>query len=218
MDQRLAVEPHVAPLLAFGAQAGLVAEGVVDAVHNDPPLRPRGQQAQPKARLQRQAVRPRPAAQLARQIVGAHHHALQPGMGGNRGRVQHAGGRFHHGPQRKIGHKGGHRTDPGGRGHLRDQQRIDLGPGKGFGIGPAPGRVKAVDADDPNARTILRFRQPTGQKGAGAILFLGKHGIFQIEDDRIGRQAARLLQRAFLGPRDVQHRTKRPRLLIHDSP
>ncbi len=44
----------------------------------------------------------------------------------------------------------------------------------------------------------LRQKRPRGG------LFLGRDGIFEVEDDRIGGQVAGLLQRTFPRPRNIE--------------
>ena len=72
--------PCRGPVSHSAPQTVVVLEGVVDAVDDDEPSALRGQQAQARARAS-SAVRSGvgPAAELLDQIVGAHHHAAQPG-------------------------------------------------------------------------------------------------------------------------------------------
>ncbi len=73
VDQRLAVEAEVAALLALGEEPVLVLDVVVDAVEDDLAGRPRRQQAEAEALLERQAAGDVGGVQLLGQVVGAHH-------------------------------------------------------------------------------------------------------------------------------------------------
>lgn len=98
MDQRLAVEAHVAPLNAGGAQSVLVLEGVVDTIDADQPLGAAASRQSP--RLASSGVRSAWAAprSLTRSFVPIT-NPLRPGMRPrDRGRVQHRPRGLHHRP------------------------------------------------------------------------------------------------------------------------
>ena len=211
MDQGLAVKTHVAALLTFGAQPFVILEGIIDAIDNHLAMGACGQQAQAQTGLHRQTVRAEAAVQFFGQIIGAHHHALQTRVSGNLSGVEHAKAGFHHRPKIGPRHGLGNRIQIGGAVHLGNQDGIHLGAARdcsvhGTGILAAPFGVKPVDPHDPRAVAEIPIREHPRQQFARGGLFLGGHGVFQIEDDRIGRQAHGLFQRPLFRAGDVQDR------------
>ena len=84
--------------------------------------------------------------------------------------------------------------------HLVDLGQHDgVGPGGFAHVGGIPGRVRAIDAhraDGAGGRpAVERFCNA----GAGLVLFVRTHGVFQIEDQEIGADMGRLLDGAGLG-------------------
>ena len=81
MDQRLAVEAHVARLRAFGLEALRIAEIVVDAVEDVDAVGVRGEQAARQPRQHRRAAGHEPRPRFLGEIVGAHDEAGEPRLG-----------------------------------------------------------------------------------------------------------------------------------------
>lgn len=149
MDQGLAVEPQVPALFAFGAQAGLVLECVVDAVDADDALRARRQQAELQAGEQRQAVGAEPAIEFLCQIVGAQHETGNAMMRGDLHRVHHAARRFDHRPDRQVDTQNiGKRLDVQRVVDLGQQDRVGARASECGGVGLAPLGVQPVDPHD----------------------------------------------------------------------
>ena len=220
MDHGLAIEPHIAALLTFGAQSCLILEGVEHPVHDHLAMGAGGQKAKPKPRLHCQTVRAKAAVQLFGQIIGAHDHALQTRMGGNLGGVQHAQRRLHHGPEVSAGHSLGHRVEVSRTVHFRDQDGVNLGAARNrrvhrIGVIAAPSTIKTVDPHDPRPVAEIPISQHPRHKIARGGFFVGRDRIFQIEDDRIRRQPHSLFQRPLFRAGDVQDRAIGP--CRHDS-
>ena len=78
MDQRLAVHAQRAALLAFGAEARLVAEVVVDAVDHVEPIGPRREQRHRQPWQDGEAAAGGQRARFLQEIVGAEHEAGEP--------------------------------------------------------------------------------------------------------------------------------------------
>ena len=94
MDQRLAVEAHLAALHALGAEAVEVLDVVVHAVEDHlAGLAGRGQRGRQVGQQRMAAGAPAAARELAGEIVGAHHqHATRGGGRRSRGRRRSAVG------------------------------------------------------------------------------------------------------------------------------
>ena len=206
MNQRLAVEAQIAALLALGFQPGLILELVVDPVGGDHVMGPGGQQNGLQRHLHRQAVRPRAAVQLLGQVIGAGDEALHTGVRGDLQRVEDGQRGFHHRPDRHVAERG-QRVDVGSEIDLGQQDRVDVGALQRGHVPAPPFGVQPVDPHDLGPRAKAPFGQRGGERDTRAHLGLGHHGIFQIEQDRIDRKAARLLQRAVFRAWDIEKGT-----------
>ena len=87
VDERLAVKTHVAALIAFGTQALVILEGVVDAVDDDAAVGLARQKAERDGCQERLAVGAVAGADVLGEIVGADDKASDAGMGSDVGGV-----------------------------------------------------------------------------------------------------------------------------------
>ena len=216
MDQRLAVKAHVAALLAFRPQARLILEGVVDPVDDHLARRPRRQQAGAQAPPSAAAGPPgtaRPAPWPDRWCPSPSPPAADAPQSRRRSAALR---RLHHRPER-LGHVRAATAS-------RSAGAFTFGTSTASTPGWPPNAARSAaphGVSSPFTRTI-RSRAPKSscaaprpERSARAAFSSGRHGILQIEDDRIRRQLARLLQRPLLGGGDIQDRTDRTG---HDSP
>ncbi len=217
MDQRLAVEAHVAALLAFRAQALFVLEGIVDAVDDGEPMGAGRKQAEAQPRLHRQTVGPVAAAELLGEVVRAHHHAREARVGRDLGGVEHALRRLHHGPERQVGHEGRHRLQIRRPRDLGNEDRVRLCLREGLEIRPAPLGVHPVHPHDAEAMAVIGGLERGLQEPARVDLLVMGDGILEIEDDRIGGKALRLLQRPLLRAGNIEHGAEGMSLMRHDD-
>jgi hypothetical protein len=155
VDQRLAVEPHVAALLAFRPQPASSLKALNTPSTITLPSA-RAASTQPQPRHQRQPVGPEPRAQLLGQVVGPHDHPLQPRMRRNRARVQAAPRRLHHRPQRLGRTRPVPPPRPGSSGPFTFGTSTASAPDvrKGRQIIRPPGRVQPVDPHDPRRAPV----------------------------------------------------------------
>ena len=103
VDERLAVEAHLAALDALGLEAVGVLDVVVDAVEDHLAGGPGGEQAQAEAGEQRLAAGHVLGVELLGQVVGAHdQHGEALGGGGDLLGVEHGDRRLDHGPDRGV--------------------------------------------------------------------------------------------------------------------
>ena len=86
------------------------------------------------------------------------------------------------------------------------RQRIASAPAVGdrHEIGIAPGRVQPVDPDHDLALAVAAGLDRVHHLGARLALGLGRHRILEVEDQHVGRQALRLLERALVGARHIE--------------
>jgi hypothetical protein len=162
-------------------------------------------------------------ARLLNQVVGAHDEAAQPvlgidGGGGDGARVQDRHGCLHHRPQpdlfggmHALQDLGG-ADDVAGMHDLRHQDRVGRGVASGEKVGGAPGRLQRIDADDDLAAAIAAALHCGADLVARPRLLVGRHGIFEVEDQRVGGEGLGLLQRAFVGARHIEHAPARAAL------
>ena len=68
----------------------------------------------------------------------------------------------------------------------------------------APDRVDRVDPQDELTRRVAASGDRRGDGGAGGLLGLGRDRVFEIENQRIGRQGARLFEGARVRARHKQ--------------
>ena len=201
MDQRLAVHAEGAAALALLAQAVLVPEVVIDAVDDVEAVGARGDQGHGEPGHDGEAVVQGAGARLLDQIVGAHDQAAEPvlgidGGGGDGARVQDRHGRFHHRPQpdffrgmHALQNLGG-ADDVAGMDHLRHQDGVGRGLAGRERCRRAPGRLERVDADDDFAPAIAAVLDRGADLVAGQRLGVGRDGVFEIEDQRVGRRGS----------------------------
>ena len=208
VDERLAVETEIAPLLAFRLEPVAVTEPVIDPVHRHDPRRPCGHHDHLQRGHQRQPVGAHPATEILRQVVGARHQPRHLPVRRDLARVEHAHRRFHHRPDRQVGADHlGEVVDIRGRVDLGQQDRIRSRLAERAGILQPPFRGQRVDPHDPRALAIAALPQRRDQRLARLGLGVGGHRILQVEYDRIGRQLPRLFERALLRAGDIKHRT-----------
>ena len=67
-----------------------------------------------------------------------------------------------------------------------------------------PGCIDAIDADENLAPTETASFDSIGNLPACGLLGLGRHRIFQIEDDAVGGERLGFFQRAGIGARHVK--------------
>ena len=94
-------------------------------------------------------------------------------------------------------------------GYFRHQDSVGRGVGGGGEVVGMPGRVDAVDADEHLARAEAAGFDGVGDLRARRLLGVGRHQIFEIEDDAIGGQGFGFFQRAGIGARHVKHAAAR---------
>ena len=162
VDQRLAVEAHLAALARLGEEAVGVLDVVVDAVDDGHA----GSAGREDGQLQRGLDRgPRPGTCWRRAPWRGRwcpDEAGEPvGRRGDLLGVQHRHRRLDHGPQPRVrGRPGGlHRRDERahlvGRVHLRHDDRVRAGRRCGSEVGVVPLRAETVDADRQLASAVL---------------------------------------------------------------
>ena len=69
-----------------------------------------------------------------------------------------------------------------------------------------PRRGDRVDPHHPLLPTEVDVGQPTADRGAGRVLVLGSHRIFEIEDEGVGISRQRLGEHLLVGPRHEMSR------------
>ncbi len=118
--------------------------------------------------------------------------------------------RLHHGPQPRLGRRVDvgqhldHREDVARLGNLGHQDRIG---GDAHGrpqVVHAPRRLDGIGANDELAPPVAAGLHRRADAGARRRLRLGRNGILQIEDQRIGGKRLRLLERALVGARHIE--------------
>ena len=67
---------------------------------------------------------------------------------------------------------------------------IGADPGHCQDIGQPPGRIQPVDPDHDFPVAEASGADGLGDHGPGAFLGLGRHGIFEIQNECVGRQFA----------------------------
>src|SRR5204862_3351025 len=83
--------------------------------------------------------------------------------------------------------------------------------------GLAPRRAASVAADGDLALAVGLAPGGGHDVGAGGLLGVGRDGVLEVEDQRIGRQAARLLERTGIGARHVEDAAARTNGLRHEA-
>ena len=99
---------------------------------------------------------------------------------------------------------------------LRHQDRIGRGMRRRVHVVGVPGRIDAVDADEDLAAAEAAGLHRRRHLRAGLRLGVRRHRVFEIENDAVGRQAARLLDGAGVGARHIEHGSARSN--AHVSP
>lgn len=207
MDQRFAVEPHVAPLFAFVCQPALVHVGVVNTIDDDATIGLCSQQAQAQRRHHRNAVGAEARVQFLGQVIGAHDHALEFRVRRDRTRIQHPDRGLHHRPDRQVASDLGQCVKVSGAIDLGQQDAIRIHLRDRLCIGTAPLGIEPVDPDNPGPVAIAALRKGIRKSCARRGFFLGRNGIFEVKDDGIHRKAPRLVQRPWLGSGNVKNGT-----------
>ena len=89
-------------------------------------------------------------------------------------------------------------------GDFGNEDGVGHGVDGGIEIVGMPGRVDAVDADEDLAAAEAAGFHRGGHLLARRLLGVGRHRIFEIENDAVGGQRFRLLQRAGIGARHIE--------------
>ena len=88
---------------------------------------------------------------------------------------------------------------------LGDQDGVGAGARRRGEIRMAPGRRQPVHPDDRLARAVAPCLDRRADLLARARLGIGRDRVLEVEDQGIGRQAPRLLERPRVGAGHVQH-------------
>ncbi len=220
MNERLAVEAHVAALLADGGETVLVLDVVIDAVEDDEPVGARGEKREAERGEHGRAVRRMRGAQLLRDVVGAHdpdaHAAARLArLGGDRLDVEERERRLDHAPELDAAERAGIRQrilgalDIGGGVDFRDENGVRPGGDGGPDVAHAPGRIERVHTDRDFALAITAELDRATNLGAGLFLGVGRDRVFEIEDQRIGRDFLRFFKRAAIRAGHVENAAAR---------
>jgi hypothetical protein len=135
--------------------------------------------------------------------------------------VEHAERRLHHAHDvhvvRRVGPDHLHLEvmDHGRALDLGQQDGVGAAAGDGREVLVAPGRIERVDAHDQFALAVAAGLDGRDHLLARQRLGVGRDGVLEVEDQRIGRQAARLLERARVGAGHVEYGTARPGGFVH---
>ncbi|MNL40200.1 hypothetical protein D3C87_1625320 [compost metagenome] len=150
--------------------------------------------------------------QVFHQVRGADDDGPQAGMAARDGvQAQKAQWSLGHGPQRQVRggarrvQRLGQRGQLRGRLHLGQQHGVGAGAGNGAHVFQAPVRVQRVDAYDAFAASVAAFAQCGGDLLAGLALGVGRHRVFQVQDQGVRVQGARLVQCAGIGAGHVEN-------------
>jgi hypothetical protein len=216
VNEGLAVEAKDAALDAGGGETGVVGEIEMHAVERCQPVRPRGEQDQLQRREQRQPARGLARPQIVGEVRRAHHQRRQPAPGaGDRVGGEHAARGLDHAPHRKPRRRPGAVEPRRGLRHplggfdLGKQHRVERQRGRRREVGLAPFGVEPVDPQHQLAPAVAAMPQRRRHGGAGKLLRLRGDGVLEVEDQPVGRQLARLLQRAQIGARHEQQAAAR---------
>jgi hypothetical protein len=209
------VEAEFHGLARFRFQPGGVADVGEDAVEREDIFRARGQDHAAGGIEQRQPIRPRLGAQVLREVGKARDQSGDAGDGRNRIGLQNCARRFHQHPD---GLACCQTNGLGGIGwaiHLRHHQHIDLRSRHRREIRRGPGCAQPVHPDGHFPFAPATCVHSGDSCCPRAVLRVGCDSVFQIDDHRVRRQAARLLDRAGIGAGKVQHRTARAEIMCH---
>ena len=77
-------------------------------------------------------------------------------------------------------------------------------------VGFAPGRLQRVDAHDRRLAAEVRLAKPTRHDRAHLVLALRRHGVFQVQHQRVGVAGHGLGQHPLVAAGDEVQRTQRP--------
>ena len=229
MDQSLAVHAEGAAALAFVTQALLVAEVVIDAVDDVEAIGARGDEGHGEPGHHGEAVMQRAGARFLDQVVGAHDEAAEPvlgidGGGGDGAGIEDRHRRLHHGPEADLLRRMhalqdlGDADDVAGMHDLRHEDGVRLGIAGGENVLGAPGRLQRIDADDHLARAVAAAFHRGADLGTRLQLLVRRHGVLEVEDERVGGKGLGLLQRALVGARHIEHAPARAALHDDRSP
>ena len=174
------------------------------------------QDAEAEAGQHRQAFGRVGRLQVLHQVGGSHHQAGDAfGRGGDLLGVQHAERGFHHAhdAHRRGRAGGGHAAlqvgHHGGALHLGQQDGIGARGRHGLHVVTAPGAVEGVHPHDQFAVAVAAGGDRLNDLPARQVLGIGRHRVFQIQDQRVGRQGAALFQGAGIGAGHVEDGTAR---------
>ena len=147
------------------------------------------------------------------QIVETHDKSCEPlldAQRGNFGELQNRLRHFDHGPEPavqthiQVFHEIGDLDDIIRIQYFRHQHGIGAGKAGLLEVLCKPGGFHGIDAHDQLALAVFSRLQGSAGILAGFFLGVGRHGIFQIEDDRVSGQAFCLFQCACVGRGHVQ--------------
>src|SRR6195256_4367780 len=98
---------------------------------------------------------------------------------------------------------------------LRHQDRIGARGGDGLDVSGTPFRRQPVATDGDLALAVGLVLRSQRDIGAGGFLGVGSDGVLEVEDQRVGRQAPRLLECARVGARHIKNAAARANGLRH---
>ena len=220
MDQRLAVEAHLHALAALGLEAVGVLHIVVHAVEDHLARFTGSEQCSGEVRHQRVTVRHQRRPQFFRKIVGAHHEHSDPRVCRDGAYVEHRRRCLDHRPDHHLEgtccvEQCGHPVDVVDRVDLGDHDRRRARRSGGRDVIAAPLGAESVAADRQLAVAVEPRLHRCDRLAACIGLGVGGDGIFEIEDDRIGRDGLCLLECTVVCRRHVQHGTAGAQIVGH---
>ncbi len=220
MNQRLAVKAEIAGLRAFAGKAFDIGDVAERAIQDGQPVSARGQHAMADHRQHGGAAGQHPDPGFAGNVVRAEYEAGEPhflvlGLRGQMLGIEHAARGLDHDPDLDR-HVGANIGEPvGDRGEIIDarhfghQNAVGLGLAGHREIVEPPRRIERIDAHQHFAAAKTAFRQRAGDLRPRGFLGVGRDGIFEVEDDAVGRQKPRFFQRARIRSRHEQQTATR---------
>ncbi len=211
MNECLAIHAEHLALAAFGFETVAVLDVIVDAIDTGQREGPRRQHALRQCRHQREALLAGTHAAFLDEVIGADDQAGEPVFRSgpaDLGQVEDG--------ERRLDHRPQCRTLRQGRGPREVCQACNLGHQDGVcprlprhgEIVLDPGRLQPVDADDGAAAPETAGFHGRGNEVSGLGFLLRGNGVFEIEDERVGRQRPGFFQDARLVAGHVEHGTE----------